>query len=308
MASRIKSRESLENWGWQKLTSTAGRAFTIAASSYFHYSPFFELFSINIYPCSSRNFKGKEAPPPLEMLPDLSSLASLDGWPEIVPLFIAKPSNESPRTALSLLPMARVRLEFKRTVSDFKQVVIDPRCILYILKYRAKCEQTLASTLENRDISYISANLFHDPRVFDFTSSFPFRNEGSQQSKETGAGWSIDSRTRFIHIYTRITWGMLFAILEIHSVRAGNHRTISIRNNKMNTRKRLCRSMNFFLTSYRIDLSINSSSAHHSFVPRINAARSISTDKPLYIVPYPWSVTVFISSPSQTLNPPLEPR
>lgn len=143
MASRIKSRESLENWGWQKLTSTAGRAFTIAASSYFHYSPFFELFSINIYPCSSRNFKGKEAPPPLEMLPDLSSLASLDGWPEIVPLFIAKPSNESPRTALSLLPMARVRLEFKRTVSDFKQVVIDPRCILYILKYRAKCEQTL---------------------------------------------------------------------------------------------------------------------------------------------------------------------
>lgn len=78
MASRIKSRESLENWGWQKLTSTAGRAFTIAASSYFHYSPFFELFSINIYPCSSRNFKGKEAPPPLEMLPDLSSLASLD--------------------------------------------------------------------------------------------------------------------------------------------------------------------------------------------------------------------------------------
>lgn len=99
MASRIKSRESLENWGWQKLTSTAGRAFMIAASSYFHYSPFFELFSINIYPCSSRNFKGKEAPPPLEMLPDLSSLASLDGWPEIVPLFIAKPSNESPRTA-----------------------------------------------------------------------------------------------------------------------------------------------------------------------------------------------------------------
>lgn len=143
MASRIKSRESLENWGWQKLTSTAGRAFTIAASSYFHYSPFFELFSINIYPCSSRNFKGKEAPPPLEMLPDLSSLASLDGWPEIVPLFIAKPSNESPRTALSLLPMARVRLEFKRTVSDFKQVVIDLRCILYIPKYRAKCEQTL---------------------------------------------------------------------------------------------------------------------------------------------------------------------
>lgn len=113
---------------------------------------------------------------------------------------------------------------------------------------------------------------------------------------------------RVLYIYTRITWGMLFAILEIHSVRAENHRTISIRNNKMNTRKRLCRSMNFFLTSYRIDLSINSSSAHHSFVPRINAARSISTDKPLYIVPYPWSVTVFISSPSQTLNPPLEPR
>lgn len=98
---------------------------------------------------------------------------------------------------------------------------------------------------------------------------------------------------------------MLFAILEIHSVRAGNHRTISIRNNKMNTRKRLCRSMNFFLTSCRIDLSINSSSAHHSFVPRINAARSISTDKPLYIVPYPWSVTVFISSPFSNPKSPL---
>lgn len=201
MASRIKSRESLENWGWQKLTSTAGRAFTIAASSYFHYSPFFELFSINIYPCSSRNFKGKEAPPPLEMLPDLSSLASLDGWPEIVPLFIAKPSNESPRTAFYRFFLWHAfAWNSKVTVSDFKQVVIDPRCILYILKYRAKCEQTLASTLENRDISYISANLFHDPRVFDFTSSFPFRNEGSQQSKETGAGWSIDSRTRFIYI------------------------------------------------------------------------------------------------------------
>lgn len=39
-----KSGESFENWGWQKLTSTAGRVFTIAASSYFHYSPFFELF------------------------------------------------------------------------------------------------------------------------------------------------------------------------------------------------------------------------------------------------------------------------
>ena len=144
MASRIKSRESLENWGWQKLTSTAGRAFTIAASSYFHYSPFFELFSINIYPCSSRNFKGKEAPPPLEMLPDLSSLASLDGWPEIVPLFIAKPSNESPRTAFYRFFLWHAfAWNSKVTVSDFKQVVIDLRCILYIPKYRAKCEQTL---------------------------------------------------------------------------------------------------------------------------------------------------------------------
>lgn len=102
------------------------------------------------------------------------------------PIYCKTQQRVSSNRLLSLLPMARVRLEFKRTVSDFKQV--DPRCILYIPKYRAKCEQTLASTLENRDISYISANLFHDPRVFDFTSSFPFRNEGSQQSKETGAG------------------------------------------------------------------------------------------------------------------------
>lgn len=58
-------------------------------------------------------------------------------------------------------------------------------------------EQTLAR--KSRYRPHISANLFHDPRVFDFTSSFPFRQRGSQQSKETGAGWSIDSRTRYIY-------------------------------------------------------------------------------------------------------------
>lgn len=83
MASRIKSGESFENWGWEKLTSTAGRVFTIAASSYFHYSPFFELFSINIYPCSSRNFKSKEAPPPSRNGSRFVDLALLDGWSEI---------------------------------------------------------------------------------------------------------------------------------------------------------------------------------------------------------------------------------
>lgn len=150
MASRIKSRESLENWGWQKLTSTAGRAFTIAASSYFHYSPFFELFSINIYPCSSRNFKGKEAPLPLSKCFLIYQV--LHHWmtENRSPIYCKTQQRVSSNRLLSLLPMARVRLEFKRTVSDFKQV--DPRCILYIPKYRAKCEQTLASTLENHDI------------------------------------------------------------------------------------------------------------------------------------------------------------
>lgn len=143
MASRIKSRESLENWGWQKLTSTAGRAFTIAASSYFHYSPFFELFSINIYPCSSRNFKGKEAPLPLSKCFLIYQV--LHHWmtENRSPIYCKTQQRVSSNRLLSLLPMARVRLEFKRTVSDFKQVVIDLRCILYIPKYRAKCEQTL---------------------------------------------------------------------------------------------------------------------------------------------------------------------
>lgn len=66
------------------------------------------------------------------------------------PIYCKTQQRVSSNRLLSLLPMARVRLEFKRTVSDFKQV--DPRCILYIPKYRAKCEQTLASTLENHDI------------------------------------------------------------------------------------------------------------------------------------------------------------
>lgn len=59
------------------------------------------------------------------------------------PIYCKTQQRVSSNRLLSLLPMARVRLEFKRTVSDFKQVVIDPRCILYIPKYRAKCEQTL---------------------------------------------------------------------------------------------------------------------------------------------------------------------
>lgn len=135
-----KSGESFENWGWEKLTSTAGRVFTIAASSYFHYSPFFELFSINIYHVRREISKKVKKPPlPLEMVPDLLILRYWmdDRKSALVPLFIAKPSNEFP-AALSLLPPARVRLEFKKTVSDFNQVVIEPRFVLYGSKYRAK--------------------------------------------------------------------------------------------------------------------------------------------------------------------------
>lgn len=83
--------------------------------------------------------KVKKPPLPLEMVPDLLILRYWmdDRKSALVPLFIAKPSNEFP-AALSLLPPARVRLEFKKTVSDFNQVVIEPRFVLYGSKYRAK--------------------------------------------------------------------------------------------------------------------------------------------------------------------------
>lgn len=168
-------------------------------------------------------------------------------------------------------------------------------------------EQTLAR--KSRYRPHISANLFHDPRVFDFTSSFPFRQRGSQQSKETGAGWSIDSRTRYI--YANNLGDALCNFRNPFRTRGELRNNFNSERWKDGTRKSLWLSIDesifFSPLCNDIDLSINSSSAHS--VPRINAARSIQCHGQTAIYR---SLSLICHClhplPSRTLNLPLEPR
>lgn len=181
-----KSGESFENWGWEKLTSTAGRVFTIAASSYFHYSPFFELFSINIYPCSSRNFKSKEAPPSLsKWFPICWSCVT--GW-MIGNRLLSPCLLQNPAT--SFQPPYRFSLRHAFAWNSKRQYQILTRSwssldsSYTVRSIGRNIEQTLAR--KSRYRPHISANLFHDPRVFDFTSSFPFRRTATGESTIEG--------------------------------------------------------------------------------------------------------------------------
>lgn len=120
------------------------------------------------------------------------------------PIYCKTQQRVSSNRLLSLLPMARVRLEFKRTVSDFKQVVIDPRCILYILKYRAKCEQTLHARKSRYTVrifppTYFTIRVFSTLRLHFHSGTRGVNNRRRQARVDR----SIVGRV--LYIYTRIT-------------------------------------------------------------------------------------------------------
>lgn len=146
------------------------------------------------------------------MVPDLLILRSWmdDRKSALVPLFIAKPTEfPASRAALShplFSPWReRVRLKFKKTVSDFNQVVIEPRFVLYS-KYRMRMRaNTLASTLENHDTVRIFPPTYFTIRVFS-TLRLHFHSGGrnggvNNRRRQARVDRSIVGRVLYIYIY-----------------------------------------------------------------------------------------------------------
>lgn len=146
------------------------------------------------------------------MVPDLLILRSWmdDRKSALVPLFIAKPTEfPASRAALShplFSPWReRVRLKFKKTVSDFNQVVIEPRFVLYS-KYRMRMRaNTLASTLENHDTVRIFPPTYFTIRVFS-TLRLHFHSGGrnggvNNRRRQARVDRSIVGRVLYIYIF-----------------------------------------------------------------------------------------------------------
>lgn len=129
--------------------------------------------------------KVKKPPLPLEMVPDLLILRY--GW-MIGNRLLSPCLLQNPAT--SFQPPYRFSLRHAFAWNSKRQYQILTRSwssldsSYTVRSIGRNIEQTLAR--KSRYRPHISANLFHDPRVFDFTSSFPFRRTATGESTIEG--------------------------------------------------------------------------------------------------------------------------
>lgn len=148
----------------------------------------------------------------------------------------------------------------------------------------------------------ISANLFHDPRVFD--SSFPFRRMERGVNNRRGqaidrAEWKENPSIKrvYIYIYSNNSRMLICEFSRIH-----------LRNRKIWRNNKTIRGIGQLEAWWlSIDESFFSTSRFQGLTQGCTIDAVPRTNRRLYTLPYPWSVTVFVPS---LLEPwiPLEPR
>lgn len=217
----------------------------------------------------------------------------MDGWPKTGPCFPAHAKQQGdcflPRAAL---PPARVRLEWKKTY----RVVIEVRSS-YIRNIGSK-----HSLRENHDTAHwYFRQLISRSACFRLFVSIPANGTRSQQSKGTGDRSSRVERksvdkTR-IYIYSNNSRMLICEFSRIH-----------LRNRKIWRNNKTIRGIGQLEAWWlSIDESFFSTSRFQGLTQGCTIDAVPRTNRGLYTLPYPWSVTVFVPS---LLEPwiPLEPR